>query len=51
MKNLIRIVIAIVASQLLLAGIARASTETKVSIDQKSAVCVMPDDDPTTEPF
>ena len=50
MKNLIRILLALLASLMLFAGFARASV-TKLTIDQKGVVCLMPEDDPPVEGF
>jgi len=44
MKNLARLIIALVATQLFAVGIARASV-TSTAVDQKSHVCAMPGDD------
>jgi hypothetical protein len=50
MKNLVRILITLIATQLFVAGFARASVTS--TVDQKTIVNVMPDDDPgPTETF
>jgi hypothetical protein len=55
MKNLAHLILALIAAQLLVAGIARAAV-TSPSVDQQSHVCAMPDgdgsgDDGTGGPF
>jgi hypothetical protein len=44
MKNLARLIIALVATQLFAVGIARAAV-TFTAVDQKSHVCAMPEGD------
>ncbi len=49
MKNLARLIIALFATQLLVAGIASAAVST-TSINQQSSVCAMPgDEEPPSE--
>lgn len=43
MKNLARLIIALFATQLLIAGIANAAVSS-ASINQQSSVCAMPED-------